>query len=86
MYWLGCAVSDAPAIAEVEMRDRSQDLVAALTGLGLACAVEARDGLAVLHASADVVGRLTDPALRRRVVALGRSHGFTHVAATVDHP
>jgi hypothetical protein len=78
-------VSDALAIADVEARDRSKALLAALTGLGLVCTVEARDGLAVLHASAEMVGQLTDPALRRRVVALGRSHGFTHVASTVNH-
>jgi hypothetical protein len=85
MYWRGCVLSDAAILTDVVTRDRSNALVAALTRLGLVCAVEDRDGLAILHASANVVGRLTDPALRRRVVALGRSHGFTHVAATVNH-
>jgi hypothetical protein len=56
-------------------------LAAALRGAGIACEVEARAALALIVAptAADAT-RLAADDLRRRVLALAREHGFTHVA------
>ena len=85
MCWPGCMTGDAIDLAPDGTRERRDAFAAALAGMGLASAVEDRDGLAVIHPAADVMGRLADPILRRRVVGLGRTHGFTHVAVTVGH-
>ncbi len=55
-------------------------LGAALSTLGLRCAVESRAGLAVIAADASHVAALGRLESRREVLALARQHGFTHVA------
>jgi hypothetical protein len=55
-------------------------LAADLAGAGLACRVEARDRLAVVHPEAGAALDVADDAVRLQVVALGRKRGFTHVA------
>jgi hypothetical protein len=55
-------------------------LAAALARLGLPCDVESRARLAVLGTVPETARRLADTATRRDVIALARSHGFTHVA------
>ena len=54
-------------------------LESALAALGIDCAVEGRESLAVLVPRGDA-GSLADPAVRRRVAGVAREHGFTHVA------
>ena len=66
-------------------------LAAALRGAGIACEVEARAALALIVVSSTDAARLAADDLRRRVLALAREHGFTHVAVelgvdgTADH-
>jgi hypothetical protein len=55
-------------------------LAAALRSAGIACEVEARAALALIVASTAEVTRLAADDRRRRVLALARQHGFTHVA------
>ena len=55
-------------------------LAAALARLGMPCAVESRARLALLAAPAGVAERLARIEARREVIALAKSHGFTHVA------
>ena len=61
-------------------------LAAELRDEGVHCAVEARDGLAVLRLESHGVGgdgrhqQLADATARARIVRLARRHGFTHVA------
>jgi hypothetical protein len=51
-----------------------------LADAGLACRVEARERLAVLHPEPGQQVEVGDDAVRRHVVGLGRTRGFTHVA------
>jgi sugar phosphate isomerase/epimerase len=53
---------------------------AALRAAGLACDVEARAALALIIVSAADAARVAADDDRRRVLALAREHGFTHVA------
>jgi hypothetical protein len=61
----------------------AEGLIAELTALGLECAVEGRDGLAIIRTAPPVARLLADPDLRRRIVALARAHGFTHIAVAI---
>lgn len=54
-----------------------------LRRLGVACAVEARDRLAVLMPMVDT-SCLADAGVRREVVRLAQVHGFTHIALELD--
>ena len=54
-------------------------LATALDAIGIPCVVESRAGLAVITAAGSTA-RLASTSLRRDVLALGRQHGFTHVA------
>ena len=54
-------------------------LAEALAAHGIACAVEARETLAVLVPSSDAA-ELAAPERRELAVRLAREHGFTHVA------
>ena len=57
----------------------------ALAGLGVRVTVQARGRAAFLRALDDgTAALLRDAALRRRVVALGRTLGFTHVALVLE--
>lgn len=58
-------------------------LTQALAALGLPARVEIRARLAVIHPVDADQHRLGDLALRRRIVAVGRAMGFTHVALAV---
>lgn len=58
-------------------------LAAALGAIGIPCVVEPRAGLAVIKA-AGAAARLASTSLRRDVLALGRQHGFTHVAVELE--
>ncbi len=64
---------------------KGEAFASALAEMDLGCSVEERGGLAVIRPRGDAMSRLADPAVRRRVVGLGRTHGFTHVAVTVGH-
>jgi hypothetical protein len=66
------------------MADPAALLAGDLAGAGLACRVEARERLAVVHPDAGTPFDVSDEAVRRRVVALGREHGFTHVALALS--
>jgi hypothetical protein len=61
-------------------------LAAALAAAGVSATVEVRARLAVVHLADGAGGALGDVTLRRRVVALGRAAGFTHVAVAVGEP
>lgn len=63
----------------------TSSLTAALRDAGVACQVEAWDGLAVITPESDHA-RLSDENLRRRVLALAREHGFTHAAVELTAP
>jgi hypothetical protein len=54
----------------------------ALGALGLECTVETRERLAVLIPPTMATPVLTG-AMRQRVVALARAHGFSHVALEI---
>jgi hypothetical protein len=58
-------------------------LATALGAIGIACVVEARAGLAVIRVAAGAA-HLASTSLRRDVLALGRQHGFTHVAVELE--
>lgn len=74
----------APPIALQATRGRTAERLAlALERLGLSCRVESREGLAIVHASASADAQLLDDVVRRRIVALGRECGFTHVAVAL---
>ena len=55
-------------------------LASAIAELGVQCALEARGGLALLLPVQESVATLQSPDTRRAVLALARTHGFTHVA------
>lgn len=59
-------------------------LAIALHAAGIPCVVEPRAGLALITASGEGAWRLASVALRRDVLALGRQHGFTHVAVELN--
>jgi hypothetical protein len=59
-------------------------LATALGSLGVPCVVEPRAGLAVIRATDGGAMRLASASMRRDVLALGRQHGFTHVAVELD--
>jgi hypothetical protein len=61
-------------------RRNAAALAAAIAELGIACALEARGGLALLLPTTDAVASLQLDETRRAVLALARQHGFTHVA------
>ncbi len=52
----------------------------ALSAVGLPCAVEARERLAVLAADVPVAAALRATVTRELAVRLAAEHGFTHVA------
>ena len=54
-------------------------LEADLRTIGLACTVEAREGLAILLPTGDA-SAFGDAAARREAVRLAEARGFTHVA------
>jgi hypothetical protein len=56
---------------------------AALAVAGVRATIEVRARLAVVHLADGHGAALEDVMLRRRVVALGRDAGFTHVAVAV---
>ena len=60
-------------------------LSAALRDAGVACEVEAWDGLIVITAESGHE-RFGEENLRRRVLALARDHGFTHAAIELAAP
>jgi hypothetical protein len=60
------------------------DLAADLAAAGMACRVEARDRLAVVHPAAGTPLDVADDAVRLQIVALGRKRGFTHVAVALS--
>lgn len=55
-------------------------LASAIADLGVQCSLEARGGLALLLPTQESVAALQSPETRRAVLALARTHGFTHVA------
>jgi hypothetical protein len=55
-------------------------LAVAIAELGVQCSLEVRGGLALLLPVQESVAALQVPDTRRAVLALARSHGFTHVA------
>jgi hypothetical protein len=66
--------------AESDAKKKADQLVAALVGMSVPAGVEPRGSLAVLRVSADVMARLSEPAVRRAVLALAKAQGFSHVA------
>ena len=60
----------------------AEALEEALRGLGIRCAVEGRDRLAVLIADDDAAA-LDAARLRRDALRLTRAHGFTNLALDV---
>lgn len=75
---VGAARDGRPAAA------RTAALVCALEDLGLACAVEVEDGVALLLPRAGAsMDRLAEPTLAREVVAAARAHGFPRVALVI---
>ena len=55
-------------------------LARAIADLGVQCSLEVRGGLALLLLVPESVAMLQSPEMRRAVLALARTHGFTHVA------
>ena len=55
-------------------------LADALQGFGIACAVEPRQGLAIIVADVRAAASLAAPELRQAVLAMAKDNGFTHVA------
>jgi hypothetical protein len=63
---------------------RAGTLGAALAHVGLSCRIDPQGTAAFLHPADELtIVRLGDQAMRRDVLALGRAHGFTHVAVVV---
>ena len=61
-------------------RRNAAALASAIAELGIACALEARGGLALLLPTTEGVAALRVDETRRAVLALAKQHGFTHVA------
>jgi hypothetical protein len=55
-------------------------LARALQEFGVACAVEGRQGLAIVTVDAQSAAALAAPDRRQAVLAMAKAHGFTHVA------
>jgi len=70
--------------AESDDKKKADQLVAALVGMSVPALVEPRGTLAVLRVTPEVMGRLSDPAVRRTVVAEAKAQGFTHVAVELQ--
>lgn len=66
--------------AESEARKKADQLVAALVGMSIPAGVEPRGTLAVIRVPADVMARLSEPGVRREILALAKAQGFSHVA------
>jgi len=87
----GFVVSDAPVADPVTAglgagasETRAVSLAGALAQVGIPCRIDVHGAAAFLLAADDALAvRLADHALRRDVLALGRRHGFTHVAVIV---
>jgi hypothetical protein len=60
-------------------------LEAGLRALGIACAVEAHERLAVILPGGDTT-TLQDPRIRRAAIAILPAHGFTHLALELTGP
>jgi hypothetical protein len=75
--------NDGGEVADPGADNRAEGLIAELGVLGLECSVEGRGGLAVIRAEPRVARQLADPLLRRRILALARGHGFTHIAVAI---
>lgn len=60
----------------------ARELEADLRAIGIDCAVDARDRLAILIPVGDP-GRLSADDVRREAVRLAESHGFTHLALEI---
>jgi len=69
--------------AERPATPQAAALARALEPLDLHVRVEVRDRLAVLHTAGSETDVLADGAVRGRVAAAARAHGFTHVAIAV---
>ena len=71
-------------MTEAERGDRTtrnaSALASAIAELGVQCSLEARGGLALLLPVQESIAALQLPETRRAVLALARTHGFTHVA------
>jgi hypothetical protein len=67
-----------------EEQKKADQLVAALVGMGLPAKVEPRASLAVVQVTADVMARLSEPEVRRAVIAQAKAMGFTHVAVELS--
>jgi len=71
-------------VTEAERGDRTtrnaSALASAIAELGVQCSLEARGGLALLLPVQESIAALQLPETRRAVLALARTHGFTHVA------
>lgn len=72
--------------ADAESRRKADLLVQRLTGMGLPARVEPRGTLAVIQVSATLMARLSEPEVRRAVLALAKEQGFTHVAVELAAP
>lgn len=67
-----------------EEQKKADQLVAALVGMGVPAKVEPRASLAVVQVTADVMARLSEPEVRRAVLAQAKALGFTHVAVELS--
>lgn len=76
-------VPRAPGDASSAAEHCTTRLTVALAALGMRGTVEARERLAVIHLPSAAAGQMVDDALRHRLVALGRSAGFSHVALAI---
>jgi hypothetical protein len=61
-------------------RGNAGALAEALQGLGVACAVEPRQGLAIITVDAGSAASLATLHRRQAILAMAKEHGFTHVA------
>lgn len=61
----------------------ARELEADLRALGIDCAVDARDRLAILILNGDPGRLASDDDARRDAVRLAESHGFTHLALEI---
>jgi hypothetical protein len=59
-------------------------LAEALRGLGVACAVEPRQALAIITVDAGSAASLATLYRRQAILAMAKEHGFTHVAVELN--